>query len=369
MSADETFILAPPTVSVRFSLEPVRSALNSMMLLDQAEDLSGLGEWVKRTYTALSPERRRTNVIVFKMLFDVWDLKGDLSDFAAFLNDLAQRQPLEMQADVVRMYHEKCCKADPTIDISPEEMITNKAAFLDAVEQAYVKHYAEKGMEFDLSLYSEAHDYIANPQHMKDVIVEHLTYLWENFVRQEWQRNLPMLQESIEAFSQLDYRGQTALEVTRLVTGRDLAGYWEDLDNAQNIVFVPTAHIGPYVSIFPEETRVLLMFGARVPKGMNRSPALSRSELLVRLSALADDTRLTILELLTRHDELCAQDIINLLDLSQSSASRHLRQLTATGYLVERRREVAKCYSLNMDRVDDTLNALKLFVRGRANSQ
>jgi ArsR family transcriptional regulator len=86
---------------------------------------------------------------------------------------------------------------------------------------------------------------------------------------------------------------------------------------------------------------------------------------MICLSALGDDTRLTILELLTHHNELCAQDIMNMLDLSQSSASRHLRQLTATGYLIERRREIAKCYSLNDERVEDTLRALKQFLRKR----
>ncbi len=96
-----------------------------------------------------------------------------------------------------------------------------------------------------------------------------------------------------------------------------------------------------------------------------KSPSLSRSELLVRLSAVADDTRLQILELLTQHEELCAQDIIRLLDLSQSAASRHLRQLTATGFLVERRNEVVKCYRINPQRVDDTLRALKRFLRAR----
>jgi ArsR family transcriptional regulator len=68
------------------------------------------------------------------------------------------------------------------------------------------------------------------------------------------------------------------------------------------------------------------------------------------MNALADDTRLRILEILTKHDELCAQDIIEELGLSQSSVSRHLSQLSATGFLVERRRDVNKCYSLNVDR-------------------
>jgi ArsR family transcriptional regulator len=96
-----------------------------------------------------------------------------------------------------------------------------------------------------------------------------------------------------------------------------------------------------------------------VPAG---SSALSRSDLLVRLSALTDDTRLRMLALLSQHDELCAQDIMVQLDLSQSAASRHLRQLSATGYITERRRDAAKCYSLNRERVDDTFRALDQFL-------
>ena len=128
----------------------------------------------------------------------------------------------------------------------------------------------------------------------------------------------------------------------------------------------PSAHIGPYVSYFQsddDEDVIQIIFGARLPEGAQvESPALSRSELLVRLNALADDTRLRMLELLTQQGELCAQDFITMLDLSQSSASRHLRQLTATGYVTERRREVAKCYSLNGKRLDDILQAMKLFL-------
>ena len=49
--------------------------------------------------------------------------------------------------------------------------------------------------------------------------------------------------------------------------------------------------------------------------------------------------------------------------MSQSSASRHLRQLVATGYLTERRREGAKAYSLNPDRLEETLSYLMRFLR------
>ena len=53
-----------------------------------------------------------------------------------------------------------------------------------------------------------------------------------------------------------------------------------------------------------------------------------------------------------------ASDIIKQLNLSQSAASRHLTQLSATGYLIERRCEGAKCYQLNFERVEATLHAI-----------
>ncbi|MEO0598195.1 MAG: metalloregulator ArsR/SmtB family transcription factor [Chloroflexota bacterium] len=143
-------------------------------------------------------------------------------------------------------------------------------------------------------------------------------------------------------------------------------GFFEDrMEKADRLIFMPTAHLGPYISWGKmEEKTLFFFFGVRPPKNApNRSVDLNRSELLVRLNALADETRLKILELLTEHDEMCAQDFINNLNLSQSSASRHLRQLTASGYLSERRKDVAKCYSLNPDRIDDTIRGLQQFLK------
>ncbi len=54
--------------------------------------------------------------------------------------------------------------------------------------------------------------------------------------------------------------------------------------------------------------------------------------------ALSEDTRLEILALLFRHDELCVCDVEAILGVTQSKASRHLRYLQATG-LVEGRRD------------------------------
>ena len=75
------------------------------------------------------------------------------------------------------------------------------------------------------------------------------------------------------------------------------------------------------------------------------------------LAALADETRLRILAIIREQGEICSQELIDQLGISQSSISRHLRQLTATGYLVERRTEAGKCFNLNTERIGETLQA------------
>jgi DNA-binding MarR family transcriptional regulator len=138
----------------------------------------------------------------------------------------------------------------------------------------------------------------------------------------------------------------------------------EQLAQAERIVFVPSAHIGPYVSKFRFDDNTLgIIFGARLPKGaLIDAPDLSRHEILVRLTALADDNRLSILKYIAENGEQRSQDIMSALELSQSAASRHLKQLSATGYLSERRCEGAKCYRLNTARLEETLNATRSFL-------
>ena len=116
----------------------------------------------------------------------------------------------------------------------------------------------------------------------------------------------------------------------------------DDLAGLEHIIFIPSAHTGPYLINLGghSETKVRFLFGARIPEGAPiRLPALNRSELLMRLNALANDTRLLILELLAKKGELGTPDIVAQLELSQSAASRHLEHLTVTGYLTARRHQ------------------------------
>ena len=53
--------------------------------------------------------------------------------------------------------------------------------------------------------------------------------------------------------------------------------------------------------------------------------------------ALSDETRLQMLGLLLKEGELCVCDFIDVLEISQSKASRHLRHLVNVGLLDDRR--------------------------------
>lgn len=87
---------------------------------------------------------------------------------------------------------------------------------------------------------------------------------------------------------------------------------------------------------------------------LERTEPIQRSEVLGPLRALADDTRLQILELLAANKTLLAQEIIAQLDVGQSTVSRHLQQLVAAGFITEQRKgDVNKSYRLHPDRVQD----------------
>ncbi|MBW2526307.1 MAG: metalloregulator ArsR/SmtB family transcription factor [Deltaproteobacteria bacterium] len=65
------------------------------------------------------------------------------------------------------------------------------------------------------------------------------------------------------------------------------------------------------------------------------APAVKNLSLVFK--ALSDETRLAMLALLLRHQELCVCDFVEVLGITQSKASRHLRYLHNAGLLQDRR--------------------------------
>ncbi len=361
---DSAYFLAPQIVNVRFEVAPAFNAFQSLRALVEIHRFSGLGEWVTQTAANLSPERQELTEILYEtfetLFYELIPVSLSETDFLTYVDTIAARDPYQMRDEMLALYT-KWPQQHPNLwspergELTPERLLSDEDAFV-----SFMTATCEPGTSPNPTLLRHSFELYHDPPRMQTLIVEHLHWLWNEALADEWKRVLPMLEEAVAAFRRMDFSNVTALEATRIVTTRDLSGMLEHkTEIIDTVVFVPSAHIGPYVTVSTLATTLYVIFGARLPRNAQiESSALSRSELLTRLNALGDDTRLRILELLTQNEELCAQDIIERLDLSQSSISRHLSQLSANGFITERRREVAKCYSLNTDRVMDTLRTL-----------
>jgi len=370
---DPDLIVAPTLSPISVALEPAQNALYSLLLLNKADKLSGLDDWVTRTAAALTPEQRHNNRLVLHGLHYAVVPDQSWPSFPAYVNHLAAQDPTILRTRIFNAYaqiHKKngdCCSLpDPaseqvSMDITP--LLESVDAFLGFLIERFSAEHIDSEIE------SEAYRYLKDPPAMQSLVVSHLRSMWEEVLASEWERLVPILQASIDAFQQLNLSDLSKFEAAQLVLGQNLGEeeHWKlELERVERLIFVPSTHVGPYLGKFRFGNTLWVLFGARIPEGVQvYAPDLSRAEILVRLNALADDTRLRILNLVSEGGEQCSHDIMTRLGLSQSAVSRHLKQLSATGYLNERRCDGAKCYALNTRRVEDTLRAISLFLLGK----
>lgn len=159
------------------------------------------------------------------------------------------------------------------------------------------------------------------------------------------------------------------------ITGHRLPEAVEaNMASLQRVVFCPSAHVGPRLVSFIVYPPALIVFFdtagllgqfVTVPTGDSTNGA--GEDVLEALRALADPTRLRILNLLAS-ERLYAQEIVARLDIPQSAVSRHLSQLERAGLLVVQRSRGAKYYEVVSDRLDQISVALRALGHHRGTS-
>lgn len=360
---DRDFIVTPPPSPITVALEPAHNALNSLLLLKEEEPPSGVGEWVLRTAEILTPEEYDRNLLVMIGLHFATMTEQSWPSLTAYVDHLAAMDPVALRDKLMRTYAriplhkegETRWWMEHPAPLDLEAVLESVDSYLDFLHARFTCKSLNDELE------ARAYALVIDPPRMQETIVSHLRTMWTTHLAQEWQRVRPMLEDSVRAFQELDLASMDRIEAARVITGQEMDEHWMCKGGKPDrMIFSPSAHVGPYLGRYTEGTGTMrFFFGARLPEGTTvHAPDLSRNEILVRLSALADSNRLRIIELLAERGEQCSQEVIDALGLSQSAASRHLKQLTATGYLVERRREGSKCFRLNPERVQATLQAI-----------
>jgi len=352
----------PIREALRVSLDPVRNAIASMMLIAKNEDMPGSGAWVSQTRTKLSAEEMFTHRLVILGFFFTFQPEAEWNSVPRYLDALEKSDPVAMRDKMLKTYSEICidCEKDEVnAEVDWDHILSSIDTYIDFLKGSFGDAHIEINVE------TKAYEYVLDPPAMKSLVLDHLRWFWNEHLSTEWARVEPILQESVKAFQNTNLENMDRLDIARYITGQDLdeTTWTESLERAERMVFIPSAHIGPYVTRLHCGDLLAVVFGARQPEDASvRIPELDRADIVARMSALADDTRLSILQMIAARGEMRSQDIIEDVGLSQPSVSRYLKQLTATGYLRERRVNGAKAYVLNRDRIEKTLKAVHNFL-------
>jgi len=353
-------------------IEPALNAFASMLLVAKAEDEPGFHEWITKTRSQMSSEERfRHKLVAIGFHYAIMPQVPGMT-FEAYLEDLEATPPSKLRERLLKAYAETCYREETqefmNQPVDWDEVLSSAKNYVEFLRQRFGDEAVDEEVE------TRAHEYVIDPAALKQLVTGHIRWFWRNYLQAEWNRVRPMLEESARAFNQVDYGDMTRMEIIEFVTGKDVSSEakWEskwgkEILKTNELIFVPNAHIGPYMRADEIQDTLYIYFGAHLPEGSDvRVPELDRAEIVSRISALADDTRLQILRMIAEQGEMRSQEIMEAINLSQPSVSRYLSQLTATGFLQERRANGAKAYILNRDRIEKTLKAVRAFLMDRS---
>ncbi len=355
----ENYIDTLPNSHIRVGLAPVLSAIHSLLLFGESDNTSGLSSWVMETLEKMSEQEKNDNNKIIFGFYNAIIPEENWESFPAYLAHLQAMNPVALRDKMILAYFKYAkIKGDPT-ERKIEEVIASEESYLNFLNAAFDDSIVDETLE------RWAYQYVIDPPAMKAIIINHLSHMWDTYLKSSWEKGFATLQKSVDSFQEIDFSQMDNIEAAKLITGRQAFNdHFENrIKNAKELLFAPSLHIGPYLGKFMLGETVGIFFGARTPDNMaSDNPELSQMDLYVRLNAIADETRLSILKFISDKGEASSADIITALDLSQSATSRHLTQLTAIGFLQAHRVNSAKYYTLLDTSILQTLETFKSFL-------
>lgn len=366
-------LLAPSSTLLEVSLEPVYNLLNSLSGLEAIESNPGLDDWTIETSARLTNEQRTLVRIFFyyigvEVLSNLIEPGPATESFPAFLNALAALDAVQLRDTILRHATESDTQhLHP--DYEPHEPMDTRRALADVNYMiAYTERVSQKDELIDRDLIIRLHALLVDAPQLKATLINFLRTMWDDYLAAEWERVRPILQQSVDALSQIDTSNIPIMVALQRIIGRDLNSVLEasELAKFERIQFIPSKHNGPYITTFGNATTLRIVFGARIPPEMKHGDSpLDNAELLNRLKAMGDETRLNILIALRRQGELATGEIMDQFDLNKSAASRHLRSLHASG-LINERRDVdgkGKFYTLSDEGIAEMVDTVQTLLR------
>lgn len=337
-------------------------------LLYRAVPGSGLDPWLVATRRALSPSLladldllhgfsgrllyyMEEPVMAFEPLRED-HVDASFEDLAVFLEALPPENYLAMAKNAIARVH---------------AANGNEVTFPADDDETGWRRFIEGGLTTATA--DDVIPLLMHPADLRQRTIRLYRGVWEQHYAAEFAARLPDLKRSVELASTVESRG-FSLAFADLTGNRLPATLLSGLNAASRAIFCPSAHLGSFVSYILYPPNLILFFGApdllsRASAGGQDAAAEAREQpnlaaatarhldnavLLEALRALADPSRLRIIDLL-QGGELYAQEIVGRLGVAQSAVSRHLAQLDRAGLITVRPERGVKYYAINHDRM------------------
>lgn len=354
-------VVGRPALQVRTALSVPLDMMSMMSLLYRAVPGSGLDPWLIGVRRALS-----------------WDLQEDLDLLHGFSGRL-----LYYMEEPVMAFH-PLDRQDATInDLLAFFDGLSGVDFRDLAIRAIDRAHRDLGTELSAPIgddetewrrylepvltTADANDVLEmmlHPELLKERTIRLFSGIWNEFYREEYETHLDSLREAEQVARNSAGKG-FGMAFAELTGNRLPATLTAALNAASSVTFIPSGHLGDFVSYISYPPELVIFFSAQHVTGSQfeheQSEAqgeilpdefvasgqpMPTNDLMESLRALSDGNRMRIIDLLST-GELYAQEIVGRLGIAQSAVSRHLSQLERAGIVRVEPRRGLKYYVLD----------------------
>ncbi len=327
---------------------PVIETIFSLHVLTQPRHHPLQHEWVRSTRQLPRELRRRIGEFAWAYDGYVPSLASPAGQYSSFEEELGSLRALggsQLRMELLRPFALEFPRNPEMLDEpGVRDLVLERAA----ASGPGADHLARLALE----------DPAAVLQQLTEVLDEY----WERAFRREWERLEPLLADTVMAAGrELASAGPYAFlsQITpRVRADQDGRCLWiskkpdaeVSLADGGHLVLVPSAYIWPHLGVELDETLPSIVYPAPFMTDQAR-PAIPPRELLRVLRALGDDTRLRALRFIAVRPR-STQELAQLVQVSESALSKHLRIMSEAGILTTRRQGYYVLYEIAPERLD-----------------
>ena len=337
-------------VSFRYALPDV--VVSSLLVLGAATRREGLDPWVTRTYAELSPDLEADLQHVFApfggalILSRLVAESPALDSFSSFIGWLASLDPEAVASfthDMLAWWGQECAPEPgqtEAIDVSSDKAVRERVRLINSIRSPETNLSSDR--------LSQILRLLRDPSEFKARLIYLVVRFWEGHFKSEYTDCARIIEQNIQYHHDRVYEEDFAEFYFHVTSQRLLPQDGEPYPSPERIIFIPSCYCGAAVILVPLDRNrksFALIYNCRVP-GRAGEARIAIRDIYGPLRALADETRLEILALLDGVERF-GQEIVEMLDVGQSTVSRHLQLLVRSGVVLERKHSGMKFYRIN----------------------